>query len=591
MTGRRDSSLSRRHGVDPVVNWIICVMACIPVAAVADWKQDIGFGDLQAELGTALPDGAGVVVSQVEASVEVGGLDTWMPDPGDAEFTGKALTDVSGAPVGIYSGHATTVGRMFYGLTQSLSPAIDMIAVYSAGTWIGPDFLGTDGGRRPASSTSRIANHSWIGSADGYDAEILQRLDWVIETDDFLHVAAPANGSGNPSTEPLLASAFNVIAVGRSDGGHAIGSVAIDTTYLAGRVRPDVVIPAPNTSSAAPRVATAVAMLVQGGHADPSLSTDPASTAFTNRAGVLIRNAERAEVIKALLMAGADRVTHNLSSTDLVAYRVGANHRSVNGLDTRYGAGQVNVHASYRIQAAGEQNSDEDGGAGSGSGDRGWDYDPAFGGASGSNDVASYPLPVSPLPQLLTASLVWHLDIHGGTPSSFNGAATLRNLDLAVMDVADASSPVTVVSSTGSADNTENVYIVVSANAQYVIRVSHPATTAFSFDYAVAWQLLPDADADGAHDGKDNCSAVANGPLLPDGGGNSQRDTDGDGYGNRCDADLDNSGFVNAADLGIFKLRYLTADPHADFNGDGFVNAGDLGIFKQLYLRPPGPSG
>jgi len=38
-----------------------------------------------------------------------------------------------------------------------------------------------------------------------------------------------------------------------------------------------------------------------------------------------------------------------------------------------------------------------------------------------------------------------------------------------------------------------------------------------------------------------------------------QRDTDTDGYGNRCDADFDNSGFVNFADLAIFRQLFGAA--------------------------------
>ena len=56
--------------------------------------------------------------------------------------------------------------------------------------------------------------------------------------------------------------------------------------------------------------------------------------------------------------------------------------------------------------------------------------------------------------------------------------------------------------------------------------------------------LAVDTDGDGVDDAVDNCTLVANGPLLPDAGGNSQLDTDGDGYGNICDADLDQDNIV-----------------------------------------------
>jgi hypothetical protein len=70
-----------------------------------------------------------------------------------------------------------------------------------------------------------------------------------------------------------------------------------------------------------------------------------------------------------------------------------------------------------------------------------------------------------------------------------------------------------------------------------------------------------------------------------------QRDTDGDGYGNVCDGDLNNDGGVNFADLAIFRGRFVSSDADADFNGDGIVNFADLARFRQLFGAPPGPSG
>lgn len=92
---------------------------------------------------------------------------------------------------------------------------------------------------------------------------------------------------------------------------------------------------------------------------------------------------------------------------------------------------------------------------------------------------------------------------------------------------------------------------------------------------------LSDADDDGILDDEDNCTRLPNA---------AQRDTDGDGHGNRCDADFNQDCMVVAIDLGIFKSVFFTADPDADLNGDGIVNAIDLGIFKSLLFGVPGPS-
>lgn len=90
-----------------------------------------------------------------------------------------------------------------------------------------------------------------------------------------------------------------------------------------------------------------------------------------------------------------------------------------------------------------------------------------------------------------------------------------------------------------------------------------------------------DTDGDGVFDHLDNCTTYANA---------NQRDTDNDGFGNRCDGDFNNDNIVNAVDQSILRARFMTNDPHADLNGDGIVNSLDLGLFKALYMLPPGPA-
>ncbi len=105
-----------------------------------------------------------------------------------------------------------------------------------------------------------------------------------------------------------------------------------------------------------------------------------------------------------------------------------------------------------------------------------------------------------------------------------------------------------------------------------------------STNYALSagFHSPPDDDGDTVRSFLDNCIFELNA---------DQRDTNSDGFGNVCDADLNNDGIVNAIDLGLLRLVFFTGDADADFNGDGIVNAIDLGVLKLRFFTAPGPSG
>ena len=109
--------------------------------------------------------------------------------------------------------------------------------------------------------------------------------------------------------------------------------------------------------------------------------------------------------------------------------------------------------------------------------------------------------------------------------------------------------------------------------------------------------LAQDFDGDGVPDATDNCQQHDNGPLAPDAGGNSQLDTNLDGYGNRCDPDLNNDELVGGPDFGPFTMAFGSMagasnwNPDADFDGDGSVGGQDFSVYTTFYGDPPGPSG
>ncbi|MCW9014344.1 MAG: thrombospondin type 3 repeat-containing protein [Gammaproteobacteria bacterium] len=521
------------------------------------YKDDIGHTKLATELGINLPNGNSVTVSQAEADTDgvVGSPYLYFPDITDTRFTGKIITNVSNlndAP----SAHATGVGGTFYG-NYAMANGVINIYVYEVNNWLQADYLRFGSSWQPISSTSRIGNHSWVGATGNlsYDSDILRRLDWVIETDEFLQFVGTKNSTGINSN--LLSAAYNVVTVGKTDGLHSTGSAQIDSTYVAGRTRTEIVAPFAWTSNATPVVAATAAILIETGHSNPGLSNGSTS----NRNGDTIYNAERSETIKAALLAGADRLTKNTSTTaNITDYRVELN-QTANGLDARFGAGQVNVYNSYHIIAAGEQNSAEDDGSSAGSiGTFGFDYDPSFGGSSGSNNVASYYFSTGTNPQILKASLAWNIDIAGGNKFNFNGTSSIYDLDLMLYDI--TGSQTLLISSTSSVDNTENIWTSLPAGRDYLLQVL-PKTgqSDFLWDYALAWHIASDIDGDVISDVQDNCPSIFNA---------NQADLDGDAIGDVCDNDIDGDGVANAADA-----FPLDATETTDTDNDGTGNNAD----------------
>lgn len=104
--------------------------------------------------------------------------------------------------------------------------------------------------------------------------------------------------------------------------------------------------------------------------------------------------------------------------------------------------------------------------------------------------------------------------------------------------------------------------------------------------FAATWQNRPlvrnalasncsDGDFDGVCDTFDNCTLVEN---------PSQCDTNGDGIGNHCDADLDNNGIVNSFDLTIMRDNFGASGVNdADLDCNEIVNSFDLTIMRSYF--------
>ncbi len=138
-------------------------------------------------------------------------------------------------------------------------------------------------------------------------------------------------------------------------------------------------------------------------------------------------------------------------------------------------------------------------------------------------------------------------------------------------------------------------------------------------------QSTIDLDDDTVRDVEDNCiprsgteidRLAAQNPRVR----GVQTDTDGDGFGNRCDCDFDNNDVVGMADLGLFTQvagavdtdRWPGETPESDLDiawgeeayvgtilvtpelmdhtGDGRVNLADLNVLLDGWGGAPGPS-
>ena len=194
-----------------------------------------------------------------------------------------------------------------------------------------------------------------------------------------------------------------------------------------------------------------------------------------------------------------------------------------------------------------------------------------------------------------------------GPNSTFTGADIL----LAEVSVGSLGSGVTEGPFTGTSLTTDANGEIVSGTGQIITNVDTPfgaaevvivldatsgtweaTTTFFNLGVVSSGTLMftrrVDMDGDGVADDMDNCTLVANPTQL---------DSNGDGFGNICDPDLDNNGSVAFADYVVLTTAFLSVpgdpnwNPDADLNGDNSISFSDIALFPPYFLGPPGPSG
>lgn len=496
---------------------LLAIALPVPPAAA----DDVGYDQLVARLGAAVPTGANVSVSQVEAQESAG---NYGPNRTAPEFAGKIFSEMSGASGN--SGHATTVAQAFYGTGQSIAPGIPRIWLYEAGSFCLGASLNVGGALplTPPGGTSpvRVINHSWIGSFGdaAADNEALRRADYAMVRDDTLFVCGENNGAGSPM-RPLMACNFNGIAVGLMSGAHSAGPTpaAVDG---AGRMKPDLVAPGTYTSFSTPVVSAAAALMYD------ATNVLPYSLNGNRRRGVTIKSA---------LMCGA---THGESWSNQAPASGPDRGVTVKPLDPVFGAGTVNVDRAHRILTANEAfGSSTAAGAAGGAAQplTSWDYE-----VFTLNYQRHYRFDVA-VPCDASILLAWNRS----PGSTFSVVPGLMNLRLELRKVVggvptaitgDAGASAFAggnVLSASAVDNVEHLFIRGLQPGTYVLSVTRDDAVNIAAATAVSWMF-----------------AV---PVLL--------------------GDLDGNGQVNGVDLSMLLGAWGTAGP-GDLDASGSVDGGDL---------------
>ncbi|GMV96958.1 MAG: hypothetical protein AMXMBFR83_13170 [Phycisphaerae bacterium] len=499
-----DGAMNRRR-------WpAVFVLAALARPSYGDWKSDVGYTALRARLQEATPTGANVAVTQVEAAASGG---AYLPDRTNPQFAGKTIQSRSGESGA--SSHATTVAAYWYGLTESLAPAVNQIDAWAATAWL-QEALNFPAGV-PIAETRRVQNHSWVGTwqSSTYDTLTLRRVDLLVERDGVVVVAGVNNGAGS-AIPRLIAHAYNVLSVGLTSGASSYGPTVLE---MAGRVKPDLVAPAGQTSWAAPMVASASALLLESADSAGILPEMSANQ----------RRAAEAVLVKSCLMAGATK-------DEFVDWRRGFASPSADGsvpLDYRYGAGELNVDNSHRILTAGRQPASTAARVAL----TGWDYESVGAGASRSY---YFDVPEFHYLQQLSILVAWNRHVavsYAGGPV-FN--PSLANIDMHLYRSDGWALGPLVDRSVSALDNVEHIYLRHLPAGGYVFRITSDATAS----YAVAWDARVsaavgvDINGDGRVNGTEleAFTACAAGPGIAPLPGCAFWDTDRDG-------DVDQSDF------------------------------------------------
>jgi len=404
-------------------------------------RELIGLARLEARLGNQTPTGEGVVSAHVEGGA------AYMPDLVAANF--KNITTLHAGGNKEYSGHANATAVLIYG-PRGLAPGIRRAYFLSSNEFLGEKFLKAGRPEAPDMKDIRLSNHSWIGSVGGSD-EVLRRIDYVADREDSLFVVGVNNGPLS-QVPPLLASAYNVLAVGNYYGKSSGGYTTLEGS---GRCKPEIVAPGGLTSFATPVVTAAAARLIETAdrHGDDS-------------------PARKVEVIKAVIMAGAEKPE-------------GWKRAEGKPLDEHYGAGRLRIDTSYDILSTQRTR------PGAMKQRYGWGFESLT-----SGQLHEYTFNANRPMGEASIMLIWNRRIDGrlitdpeGKRNHWNNTPRLGDFNLRLIGVDLEGKEWVAAESAGFVDNLEHIHLPALPAGRYRLEVIRSDTLPESWDYALAWRI------------------------------------------------------------------------------------------------------
>ncbi len=477
--------MNARHAIYALV--AVTALLGVDTAPAGQASNDgdlVGLDDLLARIGvTNLPTGSGVLVGHVEFGDAEG---DYSPNQALNQYTGKTFIANSG-PTGT-NAHANNVGYNYYGNTLSIAPGITTINLWEANAWITNGFLRSNTALPPVAAPAglKLINHSWIATfgANTPNNNALRRGDFVMTRDNLLMMVGVDNDEPGIQTDninvPLYNHVYNGISVGVTDGTH-MNDATLAGIDGPGRMLPVIVAPGTKTSWAIPVVAAGAALMVETARTTPALSGNPA--------------AERGEVIKAILLAGA---SHRVDWTNNPVLSGPDRGITSQPLDDVYGADTLDVNVSHLVLTGGEHDAAISPPAVANAPHAGWDLV-----SVGLGESRYWRVSVCRLAAEVSLLVTWHRQVQ----SPFGNADwAVADFDLILWRVDGKGQTVTLVGdaglpyfadgnvvSEGVVDNIEHVFVRELAAGDYVLELRRVDGLASypTWDAAVAWHLPP----------------------------------------------------------------------------------------------------